>query len=93
MLNFWQSILTSSIALIVLILLIFIVYTITNSRGMKKRKEHFAHLHNSLKEGQKIMFGNGIYGTIVDVREDIVDVKVKSGTVMEISRYSISEII
>ncbi|HLQ82534.1 MAG TPA: preprotein translocase subunit YajC [Pseudogracilibacillus sp.] len=91
--NFWSNVFASSIALIILIILIILIYFLINLRGVKKRKEHFSNLHQSLKKGQKVMFSNGIYGTIVEVKKDIVEIKVKSGTLMEVSRYSISEII
>lgn len=91
--NFWTSLLTSSIALIILLVLIVIIYYVLNSRGVKKQKEHFSKLHQTLEVGQKILLGNGIYGKITAVNGDVVEIKVKSGAIMDVSRYSISKII
>ena len=91
--NFWSSLLTSSIAIIVLFVLILITYYIMNFRGVKKQKEHFSNLHQALKVGNQIVLGNGIYAKVVAVNGDIVDIKVKSGAIMEVSRYSISKIV
>lgn len=90
---FWENVLASSVALIILLVIITIVYYFLNYRGLKKRKEHFANLHQTLKSGQKVALGNGIYGRIASINGDTVDLKVKSGAVIEVSRYSISEII
>lgn len=90
---FWMNVLTSSVALIILLAIILLIYYVINYRGLKKRKEHFSDLHQNLKIGQKVVLGNGIYGRLTSVNGDTVDLKVKSGAVMEISRYSISKII
>ena len=60
---------------------------------MKKRREHFERLHAELAPGQMVEFANGIYGRTVAVRQDTVDIQVKSGAVMTVSRYAISAII
>lgn len=91
--NFWTSLLTSSVALIILLIFILIIYYVINYRGVKERKNHFSTLHQSLKNGEKIVLGNGIYGKIVAVNGDTVDIKVKSGAIVEVSRYSISKIV
>lgn len=89
----WLAILASSIVLIALIALIVIVYYFVSKKGMKARKSHFENLHTSLKNGQTVVFSNGIYGQIQDVHKDTVDIKVKSGALMTVSRYAISEIV
>lgn len=89
----WESILAASIVLIAFIILIVLVYYIVSSRGMKQRKKHFESLHQNLSAGQKVSFSNGIYGTIQAVHEDTVDIQVKSGAIMTVSRYAISDII
>lgn len=89
--HFWTSLLTSSIVVIIMVVLLLIIYYVINFRGVKKQKEHFSNLHQNLKKGQKIVLGNGIYGVITSINGDTVDVKVKSGAVMEVSRYSISK--
>lgn len=89
----WESILAASIVLIVFFIVIVLVYYIISSRGMKQRKKHFETLHQNLSKGQEVHFSNGIYGTIQAVREDTVDIQVKSGAIMTVSRYAVSDII
>lgn len=89
----WMSILASSIVLIILIILIVIVYYFISKKGMKSRKTHFESLHQSLAKGQTVVFSNGLYGQIQSVSKETVDIQVKSGAVMTVSRYAISEIV
>lgn len=91
--SFWMSILSASIALIILITLAVIVYYFVNLKGMKKRRGHFEKLHQSLHKGQKVIFSNGLYGEVHSVTDQTVDIKVKSGAIMTVSRFAISEII
>lgn len=89
----WRSILASSIVLICLILLMVLIYYFVSRKGIKQQKEHFKQLHQELAVGQKVQFSNGIYGVLKKVGTETVDIQVKSGAVMEVSRYGITEIV
>ncbi|HJB24679.1 MAG TPA: preprotein translocase subunit YajC [Candidatus Jeotgalibaca pullicola] len=91
--SFWTAVLASSVVLLVLIILIVIVYYFISKKGMSSRKTHFEDLHNSLAKGQAVIFSNGIYGLVQSVEKDTVDIQVKSGAIMTVSRYAISEIV
>lgn len=89
----WTSILASSIVLLLLIVLIVIVYYVVSRKGIASRKNHFEKLHTSLEKGQTVIFSNGIYGNVLSVSKDTVDVQVKSGAVLTVSRFAVSEIV
>ncbi|MBY6277596.1 preprotein translocase subunit YajC [Symbiobacterium thermophilum] len=89
----WENILASSIVMLVFVIGTLAVYYLVNLRGLKKRQAHFAQLHARLAPGQLVELANGIYGTTVAVGKDTVDIRVKSGAVMTVSRYAISAII
>jgi preprotein translocase subunit YajC len=91
--NFWDNMLASSIALLVLMLIMIAVLAIMSYRGTAKRKKRFENMHQDLKVGQKIVTATGIYGTIKNVSEETVDIEIKSGAVMTVSRFTIAEII
>lgn len=93
MTNIWSYVLGSSIALLILIGLILIIYSIFSLTTVKKRKKHFEDLHKNLKVGSEVIFSNGLYGKIKHVYDDFVDIEIKSGVVIKVSRYAISEII
>ena len=89
--DFWQSVLSACAALLILIA-IMVVYAIYSAVKAKKQKAYFAELHASLRKGQRVAFAGGLYGKLVRVGEETCDVEVKSGAVIEVSRYAIQEI-
>ena len=63
------------------------------SRNMKKNREAMRDLQSNIKVGAKIMFAGGIYGKIVKIKNDMIDVEINKSTVIQISRYSIQNVI
>ena len=90
--DFGQSILASSIALGGLLVIMAVVYFIWSRIGLKKKQKSFKELHVELAPGQEIMFAGGIYGTVKSIDGDKVEVKVRSGAVLDVSRYAIQQI-
>lgn len=77
----------------VLIGLCAIVLIFISSRNMKKNREAMKDLQEGIKVGARILFAGGIYGKIVKVKNDVIDVEINKSTVIQISRYSIQNII
>ena len=73
----------------VLIGICAIVLLFISSRNMKKNREAMKDLQGAIKVGARIMFAGGIYGKIVGIKNDLIDVEVSKGVVIQISRYSI----
>ena len=70
-----------------------IILGIISARNMKKNRESMKELLMEIKAGARILFGGGIYGKIVKVKNDTIDVEINKSTVIQISRYSIQSII
>lgn len=70
-----------------------IVLIAISSRNMKRNRDAMQELQNNIKVGAKIMFAGGIYGKIVKVKNDIIDVEINKSTIIQISRYSIQNVI
>ena len=92
MAGFWENVLYSSVALLILLAIIGVVYTVWVRVGMKKKRDYFAKIHTELAPGQEIMFAGGIFGVVKSVDGDRVEVKVRSGAILDVSRYAIQEI-
>lgn len=90
MVNFWQALAAAAIAVSILFALMLLVYYIVTYRGMKAKKQHFTDLHQSLAPGQKVEFANGLVGKVKTVSDEICQIEVKSGAILEVSRYAIS---
>ncbi len=88
-----ENVLGASIALGILLVLILVVYYFYSFGMVKKRKQYLMQMHQDIQVGKKIIFAGGIYGKIVDIDGDILTVEVKKGAHLEISRYSVSEVV
>ena len=91
--NFGQSVLASSVALLLIMGVMGLVYFFWSKANMKKKVKYFEHIHTALAAGQRVMFGGGIYGEVKSVNGDVVEVKVRSGATLDVSRYAIQEIV
>ena len=91
--DFWQNVLAACAALLILIAIMGVVYAIYSAVKANKQKAYFAELHSSLKVGQRVAFAGVLFAKLVRVGEETCDVEVKSGAVVEVSRYAIQQIV
>ncbi len=91
--GFWANVLASSFAILAMVAIFGLIFGIKNFGAMKKRREHFQKLHQDLAVGKQVVFSNGLHGRVKRINHDTVDIEVKSGTVIEVSRFAISEIL
>ena len=84
----WTCVTVAVLIGICALVLIFI-----SSRNMKKNREAMRDLQGAIKVGARILFAGGIYGKFVRFKNDVIDVEVNKCTVIQISRYSIQNVI
>ncbi len=89
----WEVIGWTCVTVGVLIAICAIVLVFISSRNMKKNRENMRQLQQDIKVGARIMFAGGIYGKIVKIKGDVIDVEINKSTVVQISRYSIQNVI
>jgi len=71
------------------IIIIFLVfYFLSIKPNLKKQKEHQKMLDN-LKKGDKVVTSGGIYGTIVEVQQNIFKIKIAENTNIQILKSAI----
>lgn len=87
-----QSILGAFVALLAAVGVVGVIYAIHGARQSKKQQRYFEDLHSRMAAGQHVVFSGGLHGTLVRVGKETCDVKVKSGAVVEVSRYAIQSI-
>lgn len=85
----WVVIGWTCITLAVIMGVIGLILSFISARNMRKRREVLGELHTGLKVGSRVMFAGGIYGKVVGIEEETVNVEVAKGTVIQISRYAI----
>lgn len=88
----WEIILWTCGTVAVLLIAAALVISILSARNMRRSRERMAQLQSDIKVGASILFGGGIYGKIVKIKDDLIDVEVGKGTVIQISRYAIQSV-
>lgn len=75
-----------------LILIFIFFYLFLLRPQQKKAKEHQALL-NALKKDERVITAGGIYGTVVRVEGNIVEVKIAEDVNIQVAKQSISAVI
>ena len=89
----WEVIGWTCVTLAVIMGIIALILAIISARNVRKRREELGEVHTELKIGSQIMFAGGIYGKVVGIEEETVNVEVAKSTVIKISRYAIQTLI
>lgn len=89
----WEVIGWTCVTLAVVMGIIALILAIISAKNVRKRREELGEVHTELKIGSQIMFAGGIYGKVVGIEEETVNVEVAKSTVIKISRYAIQTLI
>lgn len=88
----WEVVTWTCITLAVLLGIVSLILLFISSKNIRKKTSELKDLHLELKPGMKVMFCGAIYGKIVKVKGEIVDVEVSKNVVISVSRYAIQSI-
>jgi len=75
-----------------LIVIFVIFYFLLILPQQKKAKEHEKML-NSLKKDDNVLTVGGIYGTVVGIKDNVVELKIAENVRIQVTRSSISAVI
>lgn len=88
----WEVIGWTCVTLAFIMGVIALVLAVISARNVKKRRGELAEVHTELKIGSSVLFAGGIYGKVVGIEDETVNVEVAKGTVIKISRYAIQSL-
>ncbi|MFC1548587.1 preprotein translocase subunit YajC [Candidatus Omnitrophota bacterium] len=74
------------------IFLIFIVFYFLLIRPQKKNQQQHAKMIEDLKKNDEVITSGGLYGTIVNIQEDIITLRVDDSTRLKIQKSSVSKL-
>lgn len=89
----WEVVLWTCITVAVLVGICALILIFISAKNLKKRTSALKDVHVDLKAGMKVLFCGGIYGKIVSVEKEQVEIEIAKNTVVTVSRYSIQNII
>lgn len=88
----WEVILWTCVTLVVIMGVIGLVLVFISAKNMRKRRADISEVHTELRVGSRVMFAGGIYGRVVGIEDETVNVEIAKNTVIMISRYAIQSI-
>lgn len=88
----WEVVLWTCITIVVIMGVIGMILAFISAKNMRKRRAEMSEVHTGLKVGSKVMFAGGIYGRVVGIEDETVNVEIAKSTVIRISRYAIQSI-
>ena len=80
-----------SISFWIMLLLIFVVMWLFMIRPQRKQQKQLEEMRNALKKGDKVVTAGGIYGTVADVDDRTVLVKVDGEVKIRVDKSSIQK--
>ena len=78
-------------SLLLMLALMFLVMWLFMIRPQRKQQKKLEEMRNSLKKGDKVVTAGGIYGTVADVDERTVLVKVDGEVKLRVDKSSIQK--
>ena len=75
---------------LMLILIIFSIFYFIVFRPMRKGQRDTEEMRSGLKNGDRIVTNGGIYGTVVGVSEDIVQIRIADQVKIQLAKSAVA---
>ena len=89
----WEVILWTCVTMAVIFGIIAMILAFISAKNVRKRRKELGEVHTELRIGSQVVFAGGIYGRVVGIEADTVNIEVAKGTVINVSRYAIQSLI
>ena len=78
----------SGLPMLIMMVAIFAIMWLFMIRPQQKKQKKIREFQNALKEGDKVMTGGGVYGTVkrVNAQENTIDIEVARGVVITVAK-------
>ena len=78
----------SGLPMLIMMVAIFAIMWLFMIRPQQKKQKKIRELQNALKEGDKVVTGGGVYGTVkrVNAQENTIDIEVARGVVITVAK-------
>ena len=84
---------TQDLAGILPLVLIVLVFWFLVIRPSRKRQQEMGRVQSSLDVGTEVMLGSGIYGTVVAVADDTLELQISPGTSVKVARQAVVRVV
>lgn len=85
----WSVVLTTLITMFVAVSVVFLGLAVISAIKVRKRREELKVVHTELCIGSQVLFAGGLFGRVVAIDDETVNIELGKGNVVKASRYSI----
>ena len=78
---------------ILLLVLLVLVFWFLILRPMRKRQQQFTKTQNSIEAGSRVMLASGIFGDVVSMDDETLELKISPETTVTVLRQAIARVI
>lgn len=75
------------------ILLLFVIFYFLLIRPQQKKQKKHLELISDLRRGDKIVTNGGLYGTVVDVKDHVIVIKIADDVKVELVKNAVATVI
>ncbi len=77
----------------ILILIIFGLFYFIMIRPMRKSQQETETMRDELKNGDRVLTTGGIYGTVVSVDDDLIQLRVADSVKVKVAKSAVTQIV
>ncbi len=77
----------------VLILIIFGLFYFIMIRPMRKTQQDTETMREELKNGDRVLTTGGIYGTVVSVHDDLIQLRVADSVKVQVAKSAVTQLV
>lgn len=74
-------------------ILLFVVFYFLLIKPQKKKQKELVMMLDSLKKGKKVVTTSGIFGTIVDIKDDTISLQISEKITVKMLKTSVASVI
>lgn len=74
-------------------LIIFLVFYFIVMRPMKKKQQDTEAMLGALKNGDRVMTSGGIFGTVVGVTDDVIQLRIADSVKIQVAKSAVSQLV
>ncbi|RYE83298.1 MAG: preprotein translocase subunit YajC [Hyphomicrobiales bacterium] len=75
------------------LVLIVVVFYLLVLRPARARQRDFAETQKALSVGEKVMLASGIFGELVKVDDDVIELRIAPETVITVKRQAVAHVV
>jgi preprotein translocase subunit YajC len=89
----WQGVSSFLGNQLLLILVIFGVFYLIVVRPMRKKQQEMESMLGALKNGDRVLTSGGIYGTVVGVNGDLIQLRVADHVKIQVAKSAVTQLV